>query len=149
VKGKKRIFTATTVLIFSICAYNGMIQGYSLTTGVIAYFVLVTFVINDSIITKFTPSLFVMLGNISFSWYLLHNTIGGYISWQAEANNPGAMHNVFGFTALLVSSIVISWLSHRYIEGWLTSKIRNRVFSSKVGRFVDMRKPTINADAGA
>ena len=98
------------------------------------------FVINDKIITKITPSFFVMLGNISFSWYLLHNQIGSYISWQVEANNPGVMHNAYGFAILLIISIFIAWLSHKYIEGILTSKIRNRIFMSKVGKLVDMRK---------
>lgn len=136
----KYSFTAMSALIFMIAVYNGAIEGYNLKTGVIAYFLLVTFVINDEIITKFTPSFFVMLGNISFSWYLLHNQMGSYISWQVEANNPGVMHNAYGFSVLLILSICIAWLSHKYIEGWLTNKIRTRFFSTKLGNLVDMRK---------
>ncbi len=137
---KKVAFSFLTAIIFSYGASKGLIQGYSLYTGAISYFVLVAFVINDKIITKITPSFFVMLGNISFSWYLLHNQIGSYISWQVEANNPGVMHNAYGFAILLIISIFIAWLSHKYIEGILTSKIRNRIFMSKVGKLVDMRK---------
>ena len=81
-----------------------------------------------------------MLGDISFSWYLLHNQVGSYISWQVEANNPGVMHNVYGFTILLILSIFIAFLSHKYIEVILTNKIRNKIFMSIPGKLVDMRK---------
>ncbi|EAY2062493.1 acyltransferase [Salmonella enterica] len=139
--GKTKLaFSLFTAIIFIYAVHNRLIEGYSLKTGVISYFILVTFVINDRIITKITPSFFVMLGNISFSWYLLHNQIGSYISWKVEANNPGVMHNAYGFTILLILSICIAWLSHKYIEGILTNKIRNRIFMSRPGKLVDMRK---------
>lgn len=136
----KLAFSFFTALIFIYAIDNKLIEGYNLKTGVISYFILVTFVINDRVITRITPSFFVMLGNISFSWYLLHNQIGSYISWQVEANNPGVMHNAYGFTILLILSICIAWLSHKYIEGMLTNKIRNKIFMSRPGKLVDMRK---------
>ncbi|EQA0783120.1 acyltransferase [Escherichia coli] len=136
----KYSFTAISALIFMTAVFNGSIEGYNLKTGIIAYFLLVAFVINDEVITKITPSFFVMLGDISFSWYLLHNQVGSYISWQVEANNPGVMHNVYGFTILLILSIFIAFLSHKYIEVILTNKIRNKIFMSIPGKLVDMRK---------
>lgn len=136
----KAIFTLVAALVFAIAAFNGAIEGYSLKTGVVAYFVLVAFIINDEFISRISPKFFIMLGNISFSWYLLHNQFGSYFSWQVEANNPGVMHGTNGFFIMLVASIFVAWLSHKYVEGILTSNIRDKIFSTRFGKLIDMRK---------
>lgn len=136
----RKYFSLVSIFIIFCAFYFGLISGWSISCGVVMYFVLVTFALYNDVITKYTPSFFVMLGNISFSWYLLHNQVASYISWQVEANNPGVMHSTLGFFVLLTISISLAYLSHKFIEVWLSNKIRNIIFNSRLGKLIDLRK---------
>jgi len=136
----KRGFALISIIIVGLGFSYGFIQGWNVGFAVILYFVVVTFALFNDFITKYTPSFFIMLGNISFSWYLLHNQVASYISWQVEANNPGVMHSTLGFFSLLAISILLAYISHKLLEVWLTNKIRDAIFSSPLGKFIDLRK---------
>ncbi|NNS08070.1 acyltransferase [Erwinia sp. JH02] len=114
-------------LIISLTAYgiySGELKGYSLLSGMVFSVVILIFALYNNAVIKITPGFFIMLGNISFSWYLTHVQCGAFLSKKIEKTFPGATYTAAGFLSLLLLSIFIAFLSHRYIEIKLTKKLR-------------------------
>lgn len=112
------------VLLTAYGIYSGELKGYSLLSGIMFSAVVLTFSLYNNAIIKITPGFFIMLGNISFSWYLTHVQCGAFISKKIEKILPGSTYTPAGFFSLLPLSIFIAFLSHRYIEIKLTNKLR-------------------------
>ncbi|WP_238939013.1 acyltransferase family protein [Mixta mediterraneensis] len=102
----------------------GQLQAYNIISACAFFFLVLLFALQSQRILKFTPKPLIMLGNISFSWYLIHNPLAGFISGKVEKFYPGAMHSTIGFIALIIASIFFAWLSHKYLEIKLTAKTR-------------------------
>jgi hypothetical protein len=63
-----------------------------------------------------TPGFFVMLGNVSYSLYLLHPYVIHLIDRKvASISEPGSMAYLFTFVAYALS-IVVAYISWRFIE---------------------------------
>jgi len=105
----------------------GQLQAYNVISACAFFFLVLFFALQNQQILKFTPKPLIMLGNISFSWYLIHNSLAGFISEKVEQIYPGAMHSTIGFIILIISSIFFSWLSHKYLEIKLTVKLRSLI----------------------
>ncbi|UIA94530.1 acyltransferase (plasmid) [Erwinia tracheiphila] len=102
----------------------GQLKAYNVISACAFFFLVLFFALQSQQILKFTPKLLIMLGNISFSWYLIHNPLAGFISGKVDKFYPGAMHSTLGFIILIVTSIFFAWLSHKYLELKLTAKVR-------------------------
>jgi exopolysaccharide production protein ExoZ len=102
----------------------GHLQAYNLISAGAFFFLVLLFALQNKKTLKFAPKSLIFLGNISFSWYLLHNSLAGFISEKVEKFYPDAMHSPTGFIILIITSIFFSWLSHKYLEIKLTAKVR-------------------------
>ncbi|HFT7639868.1 acyltransferase family protein [Citrobacter freundii] len=107
----------------------GALKAYSLLSALSFFFLVTLFSIQSDKIIKFTPKVFVVLGDISFSWYLLHTPLLYIASLHFDKRFPGAINSFYGFFGLLLLSIVLAWLSHRYIEVRLTNRIKHWIKS--------------------
>lgn len=97
---------------------------YNLVTAGAFSCLVFLFALQNNSILKYTPKALIKLGDISFSLYLIHNPLGGYIMSQAEKLQPGALKSLPGIAVLLCITLIISWISHKYIEIKLTNKLR-------------------------
>lgn len=104
---------------------SGQLRAYNVISACAFFFLVLFFALQSQHILKFTPKPLIMLGNISFSWYLIHNPLAGFISEKVDKFYPGAMHSTSGFIILIVISVFFAWLSHKYLEIKLTEKIRS------------------------
>ncbi|PIJ48817.1 MULTISPECIES: acyltransferase family protein [unclassified Erwinia] len=104
---------------------SGFLIQYNLITSIMFSFLVLLFSLQNDSILKFTPKIFITLGNISFSLYLIHNPLGGYILGLAEKVQHGALKSLIGIAVILFITLITSWLSHKYIEIKLTKKVRD------------------------
>lgn len=102
----------------------GQLKAYNVISALSFSFLILFFALQNKQVLRFTPKLFITLGNISFSWYLIHNPLAGFISGKVEKIYPSAMHSIAGFMSLIMLSIFFAWLSHKYLEIKLTNKLR-------------------------
>ncbi|TLI63276.1 acyltransferase [Escherichia sp. E1130] len=124
IKIKSCILSFVCLVLIAAGIINHKLGGYSLLSALSFFFLVLLFALQNDYILKFTPQFFIVLGNISFSWYLLHNPLAYFISRYIEKITPGIMHNTIGFMILLFTSMTMAYFSHKYIEIKLTNKIR-------------------------
>lgn len=124
IKFKNCMLSFICLVLIAVGIINHKLGGYSLLSALSFFFLVLLFALQNNYILNFTPRFFIVLGNISFSWYLLHNPLGHFISDHIEKVRPGIMHNTIGFMVLFFASVAIAYLSHKYIEIKLTNKIR-------------------------
>lgn len=144
IKSKYCILSFICLVVIAIGIIKHKLGGYNLLSALSFSFLVLCFTLESEYIVKFTPRFFVTLGDISFSWYLLHIPLASFIAGKVEKANPNAMHSTLGFTALLIASILVAFLSHKFIEGKLTNKIRSSI--NKHGFF---RSKKTNRDISA
>ncbi|HBL7130421.1 TPA: acyltransferase [Serratia marcescens] len=127
-KGRnEKLFFALAILTLATTIYlvvTGRLPAYNLSTSFVFSLLVLFFALGNNIIVKVTPSPVIVLGNISFSWYLLHSPLASFISDKVEKEHPNLMHSSLGFIALIAISILIAFLSHKYIEIKLSNGIR-------------------------
>jgi len=126
-KSKYCMLSFACLIMISIGIIKHKIGGYNLLSALSFSFLVLCFALESEYIVKFTPRFFVTLGDISFSWYLLHIPLASFIAGKVEKANPNAMHSTLGFTVLLIASILVAFLSHKFIEVKLTNKIRSSI----------------------
>lgn len=100
-----------TVYLFS----KGLYVGHGLLgSGWLYAIILFSIVLSENSIGKYIPNVMVTLGNLSFSLYLIHTLMNGGIGKRFES-----LGIQDGYVRMIVSvalSILLSWLSYRYIE---------------------------------
>lgn len=144
VKSKYCILSFACLVVISIGIIKHKIGGYNLLSALSFSFLVLCFALESEHIVKFTPRFFVTLGNISFSWYLLHIPLASFIVGKVEKANPNVMHSTLGFAALLIASISVAFLSHKYVEVKLTKKIR-----TSINKHIFFRSKKTNRDIQA
>lgn len=102
----------------------GHLESYNVISASAFFFLVLFFALQNDRVLKFTPKPIIILGNISFSWYLIHNPLAAFISDKVEKIFPGVMHTTTGFVMLLAASIFVAQLSHKYLEVKLTNRLR-------------------------
>lgn len=118
--------------VIAVGIMSGQLQAYNITSACAFFFLVLIFSLQSQKIMRFRPKALVMLGNISFSWYLIHNPLAVFLSGKIEKIYPGAIHNTVGFIFLIIASLFFAWLSHRYLEVKLTEKIRSLLKGLKI-----------------
>ncbi|WP_312477793.1 acyltransferase family protein [Kosakonia cowanii] len=116
-------FLCLTIIAIAIAL--GYLKPYSVFSAVAFFFLVLFYALQNRCILKYTPQFLVTLGNMSFSLYLVHNPLAGFITGKVEKMQPGAMHTLPGYFSLLIASLVLAALSHKYLEIKLTDKIRS------------------------
>ena len=71
-------------------------------------------ILNEDTIKAYTPKLFITLGDISFSLYLIHTLMNGGIG--DKFIKIGINDGTPRFIASCITSILLAYLSHRFIE---------------------------------
>lgn len=117
-------FSALWLALIIAGIISGQLTGYNVISACAFFFLVLFFALQNHQILKFTPKPLIMLGNISFSWYLIHTPLAGFISDKVNKFYPSAIHSTTGFIILIISSIFFAWLSHKYLEIKLTAKTR-------------------------
>ncbi|EFB3720427.1 acyltransferase [Escherichia coli] len=121
---KSGVLCAALTLTIIVGISLGYLRAYSLISATAFSFLVLLFSIQSDEIIKRTPKIFVTLGNISFSWYLIHTPLLFLASLKFDKYYPGAINSFSGFGVLLALSIILAWISHRFIEVSLTSNIK-------------------------
>ncbi|QLJ67737.1 acyltransferase [Serratia marcescens] len=128
-KGRnEKLFFSLAILTLASTIYLvviGRLPAYNLSTSFIFSLLVLFFALSNNTIIKLTPSPVIVLGNISFSWYLLHSPLASFVSDKVEKAHQNLMHSSLGFIALIAISILIAFLSHKYIEIKLSKSIRS------------------------
>ncbi|CAI1179288.1 Acyltransferase family [Serratia entomophila] len=89
--------------------------GHGLTmSGWYLSILFIAVVLNDEVITKYTPRFLVTLGEVSFSLYLIHTLMNGGIGKRFE--DIGVVDGLPRFVLSCVISIGLAYLSYRFIE---------------------------------
>ncbi|MGV3345133.1 acyltransferase family protein [Enterobacteriaceae bacterium LUAb1] len=130
---KSGYFSALCLALIVAGIALGQLKAYNIISACAFFFLILFFALQNQQILKLTPKPLIMLGNISFSWYLIHNPLADAISGKVEKFYPGAMHSTIGFIILIIASIFFAWLSHKYLEIKLTAK--TRLFMTKITSF--------------
>lgn len=120
------------IIIVSVGIAIKYLHGYSLISAVAFFFLVLIFAIQDNQIIKLTPKILITLGNVSFSWYLIHVPLADFISSKVEKIYPNSMHTTTGFILLLALSVPAAILCHKYLEIKLTQKIRRLIQKSTI-----------------
>ncbi|HCJ5660003.1 TPA: acyltransferase [Escherichia coli] len=124
---KSGYISLALISIVSLGIAFGIFKAYSLISAIAFFFIVLIFSIQSEKILKITPRFFITLGDISFSWYLIHTPLLYVASIRFDKHFPGAINSFVGFFTLILISIMLAWLSHRYIEIKLTNAISNAI----------------------
>ncbi|HAW3070564.1 TPA: acyltransferase [Escherichia coli] len=124
---KSGYISLALISIVSLGIAFGIFKAYSLISAIAFFFIVLIFSIQSEKILKITPRFFITLGDISFSWYLIHTPLLYVASIRFDKHFPGAINSFVGFFTLILISIMLAWLSHRYIEIKLTNVIRDTI----------------------
>lgn len=128
----KNLKLATLVFAFiAIIAMLPQLKAHSLYTASISACLILVFSLFNSQITTFTPQVFIKMGDVSFSWYLLHNPFIHAVADKAEKVIPDLVRSWYGFTFFTIASFLVACISHKYLEVKLTNKIRHALANQK------------------
>ena len=126
IKSQSALVPLLTLLCIGVGIYSQKLTAYNLLSGVaFSLLVLVFALYNDAVIRIF-PRFFIVLGNISFSLYLIHNPLSVFMLNKTEKILPGMLNSVPGFVAMTMTSIVAAYFSYRYVETKFTRKLRKK-----------------------
>lgn len=131
-KGESLFLPAFVLLPIVLGVYYKQLTAYNLYSGIAFSILVLVFALHDKTIVRVLPKFLITLGNISFSLYLIHNPLMGFLSRKIEKANPDIIHNVAGFAGLILMSIIFAYFSYRYIEIKLSSKLRAKFINRKV-----------------
>ncbi|CAI1580720.1 Uncharacterized protein conserved in bacteria [Serratia marcescens] len=145
-KGRnEKLFFSLAILTFASTSYLvvvGWLPAYNLSTSFVFSLLVLFFALSNNMIVKVTPSPVIVLGNISFSWYLLHSPLASFVSDKVEKAHPNLMHSSLGFIALITTSILTAILSHKYIEIRLSNSIRTIIKKRAINKNSHFKKGT-------
>lgn len=121
---KFKMFFLVGSLIFVVILIWNMHKSY-LYTAIMFALIVVNFTIYNTKISKVTPKILVKMGDVSFSWYLVHNPFIHAAGDHLEHYVPNLVRSGYGFIFFTFVSFLIACVSHKYLENILTNKIRN------------------------
>ncbi|MCX8963106.1 acyltransferase [Erwinia psidii] len=106
---------AMTLIAAGYLFSHGLYTGHGvLSSGWLYGIILLSIVLSESVIGKFVPSVLMYLGNISFSLYLIHTLMNTGIGKRFEG--VGIEDGYARFSVSVLISIILAWLSWKYIE---------------------------------
>lgn len=124
----------TLTLVFSIVIMLLLapdIKPYSLHTAISAASLILLFTLYDKEIAMKSPRLLILMGDVSFSWYLVHNPFIHGVADRIDKYYPGEVRNNYGFLVFIVLSFFVACISHKYLEIKLTQKIKGIITKKK------------------
>lgn len=71
---------------------------------------------SDSLISKYIPRFLEVLGDISYSLYLLHSLVGIFVFKKLGKLHDGDLYRVFVVIVALTLSVIAAYYSHKYVE---------------------------------
>lgn len=103
------LIVSVTWTIFHILDRTHVAHGITNSGGIMCL-LLMSVAINNDLLTRLTPRFLIWLGDISYSLYLIHNVIMRMVDRRVP------VHGVMQFFVALALSLLVAWLSQRYIE---------------------------------
>ncbi|HAT3956096.1 TPA: acyltransferase [Kluyvera ascorbata] len=139
---KRRVVSLKLPLISSVIAiglicyiifgiYSGSIRALNLESTIILGLLVIFLTLGEPILEAYIPRVLKYIGNISFSLYLLHNTIGLAVMKQMGPVGQSVFKGIPTILLATLLSILIAHLTHKYIEVGLTRILKNKFMSSK------------------
>ncbi|EMW4538926.1 acyltransferase [Salmonella enterica] len=122
-------FCLLAYIIYGI--YSNRIVALNLgSTAIIGFFVLFL-TLGESILNPYIPRALIYIGDISFSLYLLHNPIIIAVKKLIGPIGESATRGIFVVIVAMLLSVLISHLTHKYIEISLTRKLKSKLTPAK------------------
>lgn len=125
-KTYSKIIFITTLFVVAIGIYTGKIHGSNVQSSLFMVLLLVAFLLENDFISKITPRFLIYIGNISFSLYLVHNTIGNYVFSSTKNILFFQEHTVIQMVILIIPSLLVASLSYELIEVRFTNWLKAR-----------------------
>lgn len=85
----------------------------------------------EPVISKFIPRLMIYLGNISFSLYLLHGTVGLAVMKHIDPSDSNIFIRISCVILAAACSILVAHVSHKYIEVVFTCYIKRKIYPTR------------------
>jgi len=133
VEDKSALLPMLLLIAIGIGIYQQKLTAFNLLSAMAFSALVLSFALYSQAITRVFPRLFITLGNISFSLYLIHIPLANFISDKTEKVLPGIMHTVPGFFILIFMSILVAYLTYHYIEIKLTRFLRKKLNTARPG----------------
>ncbi|MEN3257850.1 acyltransferase [Sodalis endosymbiont of Spalangia cameroni] len=118
---------ASIILIYLIYGVStGNIRALQIESTIFIGIFTLALTLGEPVLSKMLPSKVVYLGSISFSLYILHNSIGLVVFDFLNTNGTTLLSRILGVTLAASASILAAHFSHKYIEVKLTSWIKRK-----------------------
>ncbi len=122
---------ATTLFAIVTCmGSTGLLSPLNPQTACIIGLLILSLALGEPLLAKWLPKPLVYLGEISFSLYLFHLTIGRAIFDRIEHIANNQWEKLLFATLALLLSIAVSHITHKYVEvkftNWLKGKFKAR-----------------------
>lgn len=123
-----KVMAYASVLCIISAAYlfsHGLFLGHGiLSSGWVYALILVSVVLSEDVIGKYVPSIFIWLGDVSFSLYLIHTLMNTGIGKRFSSIG---LEDGYGRLFLsLILSLALAQLSWRYIERPFIKSVKKR-----------------------
>lgn len=107
---------------------TGLITNKNVYSSIFLSFLVLVFALQNNALSKIIPKFLFKLGDISYSWYLIHLPVASLISKKTD----NMFHSTVGFILMILMSILAASISHKYIEQGLSNKIKNLINKKSV-----------------
>ncbi|WP_406706740.1 acyltransferase family protein [Sodalis sp.] len=123
-------------LFIAYGVYSEKIIALSFYSTIIISFFILAITLAEPLISKRIPDNMVYLGNISFSLYLLHNSIGMAIMKRIDTSHNNLIISWLIVLMAITASVIAAHFTHTYIEvkftSWLKQKCATQIANTKI-----------------
>ncbi|WP_025243862.1 acyltransferase family protein [Candidatus Sodalis pierantonius] len=131
------LFISCILLIFipyGVC--SGKISALNFYSTIIISFFILAITLAEPLISNKIPNNIVYLGDISFSLYLLHNSIGMSIMKRIDTSHNNSIISWLVVLMAITASVIAAHFTHKYIEvkftSWLKQKCATQIANTKI-----------------
>lgn len=112
--------------------YSEKIRALNFYSTIIISFFILAITLAEPLISKKIPNNIVYLGNISFSLYLLHNSIGMAIMKRIDTSCNNLIASWIVVIIAFAASVLAAHFTHKYIEVKFTSWLKQK-YATQMG----------------
>lgn len=110
------LFAICILLYLGFRLFMGTLFALYIPTTLLIGIVIFSLCISDSLISKYIPRFLEVLGDISYSLYLLHSLVGIFVFKKLGKLHDGDLYRVFVVIVALTLSVIAAYYSHKYVE---------------------------------
>ncbi|WP_333602796.1 acyltransferase [Atlantibacter hermannii] len=114
------------IIYFAVRLYSGVLCAMYIPTTLAIGFLIFSLSMADALLCKYIPKSLEILGDISFSLYLLHSLVGIFIFKKLGKLYESDIYRILVVILALILSIVAAYYSHKYIEVKLVNFLKRK-----------------------